>query len=76
MGRFFFTLFWLLVVLGVDILALFVIANPFVGAVVELILFIVTFSVPYLRKKDSYTRWWGWLALFSAIGLISLGLGH
>lgn len=66
--RFFFTLFWLVVVIGVDVAA-FVVLNPIIGAVIEFALFLITFIIPYLRKKGSYTRYWGWLALLSAISL-------
>lgn len=75
--RFFFTIFWFFVIVGVDLLAYFgsigafegkLRFNPMVGAVIEFVLFLVTFLVP-LRKKGTLTRWWGWLALLSAIGL-------
>lgn len=75
MGRFIFTLFWLIVVLGVDVLAFLVIKKPLVGAIVELLLFIITMAVPYLRKEGSYTRYWGYLALLSAISLGGLAFG-
>ncbi|MBQ1973799.1 MAG: hypothetical protein II222_05620 [Paraprevotella sp.] len=74
MIRFFVTLIWLVVVLAVDVVA-FVISNPLVGAGIEFALFLITFLVPYLRKKDSYTRWWGWLALLSAISLAGMAFG-
>lgn len=74
MVRFFVSLIWLVVVLGVDIFA-FVMAQPIVGAGAELIIALITFLIPYLRKKGTLTRWWGWLALLSAIGLASAAFG-
>lgn len=68
--RFLFTLEWLFVVIGVDI-ASFVVFNPMIGAIIEFAIFLITMLVPYLRKKGSYTRYWGWLALLSSIGLIA-----
>lgn len=66
--RFLITLLWLIISVGVDVLA--VLNSSFIaGAVIELIFAIVTFCVPYLRKKGTYTRWFGFLALLSAVGL-------
>ena len=45
------------------------------GAALELAICFITFYVPYLSKKGSYTRWWGWLALLSAIGLLGYEFG-
>ena len=64
--RFFVTLVWLVIAVGVDFIAIFT-EGYAIGMVVELAFFIITFSVPYLRKKGTYTRYWGWLALASAI---------
>ena len=64
--RFFVTLGMLIIALGVDAIAVFT-EGYLIGFIVELAFFIVTFSVPYLRKKGTYTRYWGWLALISAI---------
>lgn len=75
MFRFVFTLVWLFVVLGVDI-ASFIVFNPLIGAVIEFVLFLITMIIPYLRKKGSYTRYWGWLALLSAISLIGIAFGR
>jgi len=74
MVRFFVSLIWLIVVIGVDILA-FVLYPPIVGAGLELAIAIITFCIPYLRKKGTLTRWWGWLALLSAIGLAGTAFG-
>lgn len=74
MVRFFVSLIWLVVILGVDIFA-FVMAQPIVGAGAELIIALITFLIPYLRKKGTLTRWWGWLALLSAISLASVAFG-
>ena len=72
--RFFISLIWFIVIIGVDILA-FVVFNPIIGAVLEFIIFIITFCTPYLREKGSSTRWWGWLALLSAISLLGFAFG-
>ena len=72
--RFLVTLLWLVISVGVDIFAIATM-NPIVGAVIELVFGIVTFCVPYLRKKGSYTRWFGILGLISAIGLIAMAVG-
>ena len=72
--RFFVSLIWLAVVIGVDIFA-FVLAQPIIGAGAELVIAFITFLVPYLRKKGTLTRWWGWLALLSAIGLAATAFG-
>ena len=69
MFRFVFTIFWLIVVLGVDV-ASFIVFNPIIGAGIEFALFLVTMIIPYLRKKGTYTRYWGWLALLSTISLM------
>ena len=63
MTRFFVSLLWLIVVLVIDILA-FVLYPP-----------IITFCIPYLRKKGTLTRWWGWLAFLSALGLAGTAFG-
>lgn len=72
--RFFISLIWLVVILAVDVMA-FVVFNPIIGAVLELLIFIITLCVPYLRKKGSLTRWWGWLAFLSAITLLGFAFG-
>lgn len=63
--RFIVTIIWLAISLGVDFFAIKS-EGYIAGAIAEIIFFIVTFSVPYLRKKGTYTRWWGWLALLQA----------
>ena len=68
--RFLVTIVRLVISIGIDIFAIFS-KGYVIGAVAELIFFIVTFSVPYLRKK-TYTRWWGWLALMQAAWLFYL----
>lgn len=73
--RFIFTLVWLFVVLGVDF-ASFIVFNPLIGAVIEFALFVITFIVPFLNKKGSLTRYWGWLALLSAISLIGIAFAR
>lgn len=74
--RFFVSLIWLVIILAVDILsAVSTLFNPLVGAGLEFGIFIITLCVPYLRKKGTLTRWWGWLALLSAIGLLGFEFG-
>lgn len=73
--RFFISLIWLIVILAVDIMS-FIVFNPMIGAGLELCIFIITLCVPYLRKKGTLTRWWGWLALLSTISLLGLAFGH
>lgn len=68
------TLLWLVISVGVDIVAI-IMEEPIVGAIIEAVFGIVTFCVPYLRKKGSYTRWFGFLALLSAVGLIAYSFG-
>lgn len=69
--RFFLTIVWLIISIGIDIFA--VISKGYViGAIAEFVFFVITFSIPYLRKKGSYTRWWGWLALIQAGWLLYL----
>ncbi len=71
--RFFISLIWLIVVLGIDLLsALSTLWNPIIGAGLEFGVFIITMCIPYLRKKGTLTRLWGWLALLSAFGLIGM----
>lgn len=69
--RFFISLIWLVVILAVDIMS-FIVFNPRIGAVLELSIFLITLCIPYLRKKGTLTRWWGWLALLSAISLFCI----
>lgn len=64
--RFIVSLIWLVIAIGVDIYAILSLSFA-VGAIVEGAFFLITFLVPYLRKKGSYTRWLGWLALLSTI---------
>ena len=68
------TLLWLVISVGVDIIAI-VTEEPIVGAIIEAVFGIVTFCVPYLRKKGSYTRWFGFLGFLSAIGLVAYSFG-
>ncbi len=72
--RFVFTFVWLFVVIGIDILS-FIVFTPIIGAAIEFVLFIITMITPYLNKKGSYTRYWGWLALLSAISLAGINFG-
>lgn len=74
MVRFIVSLLWLIVVIGVDIFA-FVMAQPVIGAGAELAIALITLLIPYLRKKGTLTRWWGWLALLSAISLAVTAFG-
>lgn len=74
MVRFFVSLIWFVVIIGVDIFA-FVMAQPIIGAGAEFVIALITFFIPYLRKKGTLTRWWGWLALLSAIGLAATAFG-
>lgn len=64
--RFIVTFIWLVIAVGVDFYAVFS-EGYAIGAIVEGAFFLITFLVPYLRKKGSSTRWFGWLALISAI---------
>ena len=73
--RFFISLVWLIVVLGIDILS-FIVFNPLIGAGLELCIFVITLCIPFLRKKGTLTRWWGWLALLSAISLLGIAFGR
>lgn len=73
--RFFISLIWLVVILAVDIMS-FVVFNPIIGAGLEFCIFIITLCIPYLRKKGTLTRWWGWLALLSTISLLGIAFGH
>ena len=72
--RFVFTFVWLFVVIGIDILS-FIVFTPIIGAAIEFVLFIITMITPFLNKKGSYTRYWGWLALLSAISLAGISFG-
>ena len=72
--RSFISLIWLLVVIAIDILS-FVWYPPILGAALEMLVVIITLCIPYLRKKGTLTRWWGWLAFLSAIGLASMAFG-
>lgn len=67
--RFFVTLIWLAISIGVDLYAIFS-EGYLIGAIAEFVFFGITFLVPYLRKKDSFTRWIGWLALLQGAWLI------
>lgn len=69
--RFIVTLVWLIVSIGIDVYAVMS-KGYIIGAVAEFVFFIVTFCVPYLRKKGTYTRWFGWLALLQAAWLLYL----
>ena len=74
MVRFIVTLIWFFVVVGVDIYA-FVLEQPLVGAIAELAIAVITLLIPYLHKKGTLTRWWGWLAFLSAISLAAMAFG-
>ncbi len=69
--RFIVTLVWLIISIGIDVYAVMS-KGYIIGAVAEFVFFIVTFCVPYLRKKGTYTRWFGWLALLQAAWLLYL----
>ena len=69
--RFVVTIIWLVLSIGIDVFAVFS-KGYLIGAIAEIIFCIVTFCVPYLRKKGSYTRWFGILALGQAAWLIYL----
>lgn len=73
--RFIVSLVWLAISIGVDIFAIMH-ESYLVGAIAEFIFAAITFSVPYLRKKGSYTRWWGWLAIAQGIWLIYLMISN
>ena len=72
--RFIFSLVWLFVVIGVDILS-FVVFTPIIGAGIEFALFLITMIMPFLNKKASFSRYWRWLALLSAISLAGISFG-
>lgn len=72
--RFFISLIWLAISIGVDVFAVMN-ESYLVGAIAEFVFFGITFMVPYLRKKDSYTRWFGWLALLQGAWLLYCMLG-
>ena len=74
MLRFFITLIWLLVVVGVDVFA-FLQQQPLIGAIAEMAIAIITLIIPFLRKKGTLTRWWGWLAFLSALSLGAMAFG-
>ena len=65
------TIVWLAVSLGIDYFA-YKSESYIAGAIAEAVFFVITFCVPYLRKKGTYTRWWGWLALLQAGWLLYL----
>jgi len=69
--RFIVTILWLALSIAIDVFAIMS-KGYIIGAIAEIIFFIVTFCVPYLRKKGSYTRWFGILALGQAVWLIYL----
>ena len=73
--RFFVSLIWFALSVGVDLYAVFS-EGYLLGAIAEFVFFIITFLVPYLRKKGSYTRWFGWLALIQGAWLIYLMISH
>lgn len=69
--RFLVSLVWLAISIGVDIFAIKS-ESYLVGSIAEFVFAAITFTVPYLRKKGTYTRWWGWLALAQGIWLAYL----
>ena len=69
--RFIVTIVWLVLSVGVDVYALLK-ESYLIGAGTEFAFFLITFMVPYLRKKGTYTRWFGWLALMQGAWLIYL----
>jgi len=69
--RFIVTILWLALSIAIDVFAIMS-KGYIIGAIAEIIFFIVTFCAPYLRKKGSYTRWFGILALGQAAWLIYL----
>ncbi|MBR0024754.1 MAG: hypothetical protein IJP59_09120 [Muribaculaceae bacterium] len=69
--RFFVSLVWFILSIAVDVVAITTEALV-VGAAIEFVFFIITFCVPYLRKKGSLTRWVGYLALLQGLWLVYL----
>ncbi len=69
--RFIITILWLAISIGVDVYAVMS-KGYIIGAIAEFVFFIITFCIPYLRKKGTYTRWFGWLALLQAGWLLYL----
>ena len=60
------TIIWIALAVGVDIFA--VVSKGFmIGMIAEAAFFLITYLVPYLRKKGSTTRWVGFLAFLSAL---------
>ena len=83
--RFFISLIWFVIVAGVSILAMVVmgagaVSNTFGGSnvlcylavAVSLLVGLITFLVPYLRKKGSFTRYLGLVAFGDAAWWIYL----
>ena len=69
--RFFVTLIWFIISIGIDIFA--VLSKGYIiGAAAEFVFFIITMCVPYLRRKGTTTRWLGYFALAQAVWLIAL----
>lgn len=83
--RFVVSLIWLVVAFGISALGFaatisseFLHGDGRIGLVAfaigtSLLLFIITFLVPYLRKKGTMTRWLGVLALGDALWWVYLG---
>ncbi|MCH5176596.1 MAG: hypothetical protein J1F25_01145 [Prevotellaceae bacterium] len=72
--RFIVSFLWLALAIGTDIV--FFMTNGFLyGGVASFVLFLITFLVPYLRKKGTLTRWIGILALLDAGWLLYLHFG-
>ncbi|MBR5653790.1 MAG: hypothetical protein IKX22_06880 [Prevotella sp.] len=69
--RFIISLIWLIISIGIDAFAITT-RSYLVGAGAEFAFFLITFIIPYLRRKGSYTRYWGWLALFQGFFLLFL----
>lgn len=83
--RFVVSLIWFVVAVAISVLGLFAMASseflpgskrPTFAAFAigtSLLLFLITFLVPYLRKKGTMTRWLGVLALGDALWWVYLG---
>ena len=87
MLRFFITLIWIIITLGVSALAFYAMAAGAAGGLLGienasvlcyaalglcLLFTLITFLVPYLRKKGSTTRWCGIILLADACWWIYL----
>lgn len=67
--RFVVTIVWALLSVGIAAYAM-LLQQYVLGAGAECVFFLITIVVPYLRRRDTYTRWFGWFALLLACWLL------